>query len=304
MNDTDQTIHLALAFDRNFIIPFHVLLVSIFANNSKYQVILHVVAEDLEEKERADIVLFVEKNNANIYFYSIEKNVVRQFILLTDAPHVTAATYYRLYIPELVPGDINRLLYLDTDTIVNGELGALYKTLLGPYPVAAVSDSKILTRPDLGIHKNGGYFNAGVLLINLKEWKRQRISEKTIEYLNDFSDKLVLGDQDALNFVLANNWYKLCRGYNVTFYDIPNRLKRQNFEAYLNEKVIIHYTTQNKPWLLTCTNRLRYLYRYYFQRSPYGSSCFYADEKLRKKYRYKIFKRWLKEFLIDLGILT
>ena len=295
-------IHIALAFDKNFITPFYVLLTSIFSNNSNNDIAFHIIAEDLEEDEKNAILFFANKNNANIYFYSVDKKIVQRFILSLDAPHVTSATYYRLYFPQLIPANINYLLYLDTDTIVIGNLKKLYQTSIGSFPVGAVADPKILKRPDLGIYKDGGYFNAGVLLIHLQEWRRQSISEKTGDFLITCPEKIVLGDQDALNFVLANNWYKLDKGYNVTFYDIPRKLRKKEFGAYLRDKVIIHYTTQNKPWLLTCSNRLRYLYQYYFQTSPHACFNVYSDEKLRKKYRYKLLKRRLKEFFIDLGI--
>jgi lipopolysaccharide biosynthesis glycosyltransferase len=302
MDAKKSTLNIALAFDQNFTTPVYVLLTSIFTNNASYHISFHVIAEGLDKITKDDISLFVEKNNGSISYYSVEKKVVQQFILSKDAPHVTSATYYRLFFPELVSESINYLLYLDTDIIVIGDLGRLFQTSLSPFPLGAVADPKIIKRPDLGIDNGGGYFNAGVLLIDLKEWKRQRVTEKTVEFLNSSGEKIVLGDQDALNFVLANNWHKLQRCYNVTFYDIPIRLKRKELTGYLKDKVIIHYTTQHKPWLLTSHNRLRYLYYDYFRKSPQAGSNMYADVKLRKKYWYKLFKRQLKELLVDLGI--
>jgi lipopolysaccharide biosynthesis glycosyltransferase len=301
MEERDR-IHIALAFDQNFIVPFYVLLTSIFLNNKNNNLLFHTITEGIDQKQKDEITSFVQGNNAEITFYSVDVKLVQQFILSLDAPHVTSATYYRLYFPELVPTSVNKLLYLDIDIIVNGDLEKLFRTSINRFPVGAVADPKILRRPDLGIDEDGEYFNAGVLLLCLSEWRRQKISEKTIEFLNTSSEKIVLGDQDALNFVLVNNWYKLDKSYNITFYDIPTGLKRRDFGTYLSDKVIIHFTTQNKPWLHTCTNRLRYLYHYYFQQSPYAGTNVYTDEKVKKKYRYKILKRWLKEFFVDLGI--
>ena len=302
MEGKDNRIHIAVAFDQNFIIPFYVLLTSIFLNNEKHSIVFHTIAEDLDESEKNRIINFVRQNNADIFFYSLDKQIVQQFILAKDSPHITAATYYRLYFPELIPPDIDYLLYLDTDIIVIGDLGKLYQTSLGSFPVGAVSDAKILKRPDLGVEIEGEYFNAGVLLINIKEWKLRGVTQKAVEFLITFPEKIILADQDALNAVLSNIWYKLDKGYNITFYDVPRRLKERQIELFLKDKAIIHYTTQNKPWLLTCTNRLRNLYHYYFQKSPVATTNKYVDEELKNKHRFKLIKRGLKEFLIDIGV--
>src|SRR5688500_80333 len=302
MEGKDNTMHFAIAFDRNFITPFYVLLTSIFLNNRKHNIVFHTIAEDLNQNEKSEIVNFVRQNNASIFFYFLDKKIVQQFTLSIDSPHITAATYYRLYFPELIPSDIDHLLYLDTDIVIIGDLGKLYQTFLGKFPVGAVADAKILKRPDLGIETEGEYFNAGVLLINTREWKLQKVTQKAVEFLINFPEKIVLADQDALNAVLAGIWYKLDKGYNVTFYDVPRRLKEKHIKHFLKNKVIIHYTTQNKHLLLTCTNRLRSVYHYYFQKSPRAASNKYVDEEFKNKYRYKLIKRRLKEFLIDIGI--
>jgi len=134
MEGRDNSIHIAIAFDQNFITPFYVLLTSIFLNNGKHNVIFHTIAEDLEESEKNRILNFVWQNNADIFFYSLDKQIVQQFILAKDSPHITAATYYRLYFPELIPPGIDYLLYLDTDIIVLGDLSKLYQTSLGNFP--------------------------------------------------------------------------------------------------------------------------------------------------------------------------
>jgi len=302
MEGRDNSIHIAIAFDQNFITPFYVLLTSLFLNNGKHNIVFHTIAEDLEDSEKQRILNFVRQHNAAIFFYSLDKKIVQQFTLAKDSPHITAATYYRLYFPELIPPGIDYLLYLDTDIVVIGDISKLYQTSLGNLPVGAVSDPKILKRPDLGIEKEGEYFNAGVLLINIKEWKLQEVTQRAAEFLINFPEKIILADQDALNAILAGSWYKLDKGYNITFYDVPLRIKEKQIEPFLKDKIIIHYTTQNKPWLLTCTNRLRNVYHYYLQKSPRAASNKYIDEELRNKYKYKLIKRRLKEFLIDIGV--
>ena len=136
------------------------------------------------------------------------------------------------------------------------------------------------------------------MLINIEEWKRQGISQKTTKYLIDFPQNIKWVDQDALNAVLIKNWQKLSCNYNLTFYHIPQYLPKQEFKNFLSDKVIIHYTTQNKPWIENCTNRLRYLYYYYLDKSPH-SNIVSSWPKMNVQFWFRRMKRKIKEFFID-----
>jgi len=289
-------LHIAFAFDQQFVTPFYVLLTSIFLNNKKCKFTFHVIAEGVGNGERKKIAAFVSHNNCEINFYQISSEIVSGF-KIPENSHFSPSTYFRIFFPALINKEIKKLLYLDTDIIVIGDLLDLYNTTVS-LPIGACVDKKIQKRPELGIHEEDKYFNAGVLLINLDEWKRQHISEKTIQFLNDFPEKIRWVDQDALNAVLKDNWHQIPAKYNVTFYDIPEYLKKKEFENFLKDKVIIHYTTQNKPWLLTCVNRFRFLYYYYLRKSPQSGQR--SSTNISKTaFFFKRIKRFVKEWLID-----
>jgi lipopolysaccharide biosynthesis glycosyltransferase len=289
-------LHVAFAFDQQFITPFYVLLTSIFLNNKKCKFTFHIIADGVGNEERKTITAFVSHNNCEINFYQIASETVTKF-KIPENSHFSSSTYYRIFFPALINPEIKKLLYLDSDIIVLGDLSELYNTPVS-LPIGACVDKKIQKRPELGIDEKDKYFNAGVLLINLDEWKRQHISEKTVQFLNDFPEKIKWVDQDALNAVLRNNWHQIPAKYNVTFYDIPEFIPKREFENFLNDKVIIHYTTQNKPWLLTCVNRFRFLYYYYFDKSPYAGKSYFTNIS-KSRYPFKRFKRLIKEWLID-----
>ena len=291
-------IHVALAFDQNFLTPFYVLLTSIFQNNANNKIIYHAIASGVNQPERSKITLFVQQHKGEIYFYDIDEKQAQKFSL-PEYSHVSAATYYRLFLIGLVPPEIEKLLYIDTDIVVIGNLAELYAIDIQSVPVAAVVDAKITNRPELGILDTNTYFNAGVLLINLPLWNSQKISEKAIRYLNEHSQKIVFHDQDALNAVLMNNWIPISNRFNLTFHDTPEYLPKKKFQKFLKDKVIVHYTTQNKPWTVACTNRLRYLYLEYLQRSPHAHKQKYTDLKAGNKVWTRLIRVRFKEFLID-----
>ena len=294
----NDEIHLALAFDQNFLTPFYVLLTSIFENNPHHKIVFHTIAAGVDQPERNHIIKFVQQHKCKIVFYEIDKKLVEKFVLPAHI-HFSAATYYRLYFPELVPAEIGKLLYIDTDIIVIGDLAELYNQNIDSVPAAAVVDAMIPVRHDLGIYNFGQYFNAGVMLINLALWNSQKISERAIEYLGEYPENIVLADQDALNAILKDNWKPLNNKFNITFYDMPEYLPKKKFNEFLKDKVIIHYTTQNKPWMLSCTNRLRFLYQHYLKLSPHSDKQKYTDLKSGIKLLSRLIRIRTKEFLID-----
>ncbi len=100
----------------------------------------------------------------------------------------------------------------------------------------------------LGIAHKVDYFNSGVLLMNITEWKKQQITKKAIQFLQDFPKNILIADQDALNAVLKNNWLKISNRFNLTYFDVPADLPERQLKAYLKDKVIIHFTPKFRPF--------------------------------------------------------
>jgi lipopolysaccharide biosynthesis glycosyltransferase len=293
--DEHQKIHLALAFDQNYIVPIYTLLTSIFDNNRKNSIVFHVIATGLSKLEKDSLRLYVNKNNSEIHFYEIEESHLAALVL-NEGDHFTVAAYYRLFFPLLVPAEVKKLLYLDTDIIVLGDLMELYQTEIGEVPVAVALDVNIGPRPDLGV-EDGYYFNSGVLLINIPEWRAQCITEKALKFMQDFPEKIKWVDQDALNGVLLKNFKILESRFNLTIADIPEDLPKRSFKHFLQDKIVIHFTTANKPWFGHGVNKFRYLYHYYLMKSPHPFKSKYIDFKWESNYLKKFIKIRLIENL-------
>jgi lipopolysaccharide biosynthesis glycosyltransferase len=210
----------------------------------------------------------------------VDKNLVEKFVLRDQW---TSAAYYRLFFSSLLPVNIERLLYLDCDTLVINPLTELFQLPLDGHPVGAVYDNYVKTQPAIGIFEEGEYFNSGVLLMDLAKWRQQAISEKTFAYLTSYPDRIRYVDQCALNAVLKRNWRKLDFRFNLMYSALPEPLDQLQMKKYLKEVTIIHFTLQ-RPWQMLCRNRLRFLYFHYLPHS--GSRFFfwnyYSDFKMRK----------------------
>ena len=279
--NTIEPIHLAIAFDQHYLTPFYVLLTSIFRNSQGSPYHIHTIATGISDREKDEISSFVRQQQSTISFYELDPAYVAGLVLPEDK-HFTAAIYYRLLFPALVPATVKKLLYLDTDIVVIGNLAELYHSHIAGYSLGAVAEvNATRSRPDLGIHETGTYFNSGVMLINVAEWRRQQVSEKAIRFLRDYPEKAIWPDQDALNVVLMNNYAKLPGRFNVIPFDIPRLLPKNKYAGFLEDKVIIHYTLkEHKPWDIQGINQFRYLYHEYLKQSPRSYEKRYKNSRL------------------------
>ncbi|WP_439883023.1 glycosyltransferase family 8 protein [Pontibacter sp. MBLB2868] len=291
----DNQIHVAICLDKNYLEPFYALLTSIILNNKNNNIVIHTIASDISETTKAEITSYLNTKNSQIFFYKIDLSIFE------NLPYNgwSIAMYYRLCIPLILPKNITRVLYLDTDIIVIGDLEELYNVDLSSYPIAAVCDH-YGTRSELGICKKGNYFNSGVILINITEWKNQQITHRVVDYIRNNASKIIFPDQDSLNAVLNNNWKKLDIRYNLTYHFVSPILNKKLINLFLKDKVIIHYTTKHKPWKITCDNRLRFLYFKYLKKSPKRVPCFkYRDYSIESANLKEVMLIRLREAYLD-----
>jgi lipopolysaccharide biosynthesis glycosyltransferase len=292
-------IHLSLAFDEGYWNPFCVLLASIFQHNSTNKVILHLIATGLTDKEKQDIVVFVTSREGEVSFYKIKDVDVRQFVLPDhEGNYLSAAIYYRLFFPFLVE-DVPRLLYIDVDTLVVGSLQELFSLNMHGYPAAAVTDTDMPVRSELGIFSTEQYFNSGVLLIDIPAWKNQQITEHALKVIQGQPALIKqYPDQDALNIALKDNWYKLPTAYNLMRKYVPDEVPKRKFKEYLKTQKIIHYNGK-KPWFSDCEHRLRHVYQQYARLSLCEEAGKITKVNLSKEKRDKLFRSRVIEYYFD-----
>lgn len=290
MSDS-RVIHLAMAFDEHYQEPFLSLVSSVFANNQGQKLKFHLIASGLRDEDRDLIVKFIVGKGADAIFYHIEEHTFND---LTLAGTWTHSAYHRLYFPEMVSSEVTRLLYIDSDAIVVGDLAELFDIDLENLPVAAVYDIYVKKQELIGVAE-GNYFNSGVLLIDIKTWREQGISQKALSYVRKYPERILYVDQCGLNAVLKNNWKHLDYKFNVLYSYIPQGLSRCELEKFLLNKVILHFTLE-RPWHFLCKNRFRSLYLRYWRMSPV------VDHNARRYKDFSFFKipAWLKIRLLEL----
>lgn len=169
--------------------------------------------------------------------------------------HISSIAYARFFIPEYVPED--KVLYLDSDLIVNTSLEKLFSIDLENRLLAAVKDTDGIT------------FNTGVLLINNEKWRQEKLKERlieqsvvTIKEVKEGNFENFNGNQTILNQVCSSQWLELNRIYNLQVgHDIVALYNNwQGHLAFNDKPVVIHFTTFRKPWTTLIANRYRDLW--------------------------------------------
>jgi len=181
----------------------------------------------------------------------------------------TLDSWSRLWVADFFPDDVERVLYLDGDIVVVGSIAELWRTdldgnVLGcvDIPGAAIGVQRLGLRPE------DGYFNSGVLLIDLKQWRETQVLPRLLDYMRVHPEQMVFAlDQDALNACLYKSKKRLDPKWNAvwTFFrdNEPVPLPRAAIEVLRRDARIIHFNHEIKPWSYFCEHpRQSEYYRY------------------------------------------
>jgi len=184
--------------------------------------------------------------------------------LRTDK-HISEAAYLRLLIPQIIgSNEIEKVIYLDSDLIVNKDIKNLWDVELSGYALAAVQTLNFNRHKQLNMDKGVKYFNSGVLCINLTKWRKENLSKRIIKFINENRTKVIYHDQDGMNAILYNDWIELDPSWNLTSQLLY--LGKYSKDELPN---IIHYTEASKPWQLLNNHPFKKEYEKYLAMTPW-----------------------------------
>lgn len=290
------------AADTNYVEHCTVMLTSLFQKNRGESITVHLLSDGMSDAGIASIDKAVSSFGGTFRVYPIDPELLKKCpIKATD--HLSLATYNRLLMAEILPREIDKLLYLDCDIVIRGSLRELFDTPLDGYALAAVEEMGC-TRPDayerLGFDPKYGYFNAGVLLVNLAYWRQIDSVNLFFDYIAANYDRIVAHDQDVLNALFHAKCLHLDCKWNVeeAFYH-HCVLKRLGFNRKLRRAllhpVVLHYTWKPKPWDPDCRHPFRIAYYRCLERVRGGTM-------FRLRYLRAFADRWLAVPVLRLGL--
>ncbi len=238
-----KTIPLFFAADNNYLPFLAVALESVKANASRaHDYIAHILHTGINS-ENARKIQGLQSENFKVKFVDVAEKLGSLAENLQLRDYYTCATYYRLFIADMFP-ELDKALYLDSDTVILGDISELFSHELGDNLVGAIPDETVLSEPvfckyvsdALGIPPEK-YFNAGILLMNLKKFREERFFQSFNALLGKYKFS-VAQDQDYLNV--------LCR--NRVAYISPEWNKMPIEPPVPVEPKLVHYNLTRKPW--------------------------------------------------------
>lgn len=159
--------------------------------------------------------------------------------------HVSTAAFGKIILPNELPSSVKRAIYMDGDMVVLKNLRDLIETDLEGNVVGAVENPGYDKWDRTGISPESGYFNSGLILIDVDRWKEGNYTERVFDCLRQLSGIRTTADQEGLNLAFNRGWKHLDKGWNHQTHVSPLTTTKADVEA--NAKVI-HYTGSPKPW--------------------------------------------------------
>ena len=269
-------INIGLCTDENYAMACGVCITSIFENNKNNSICIHLLSEDLKDNSIQKLKGLANRYQQQIEFYNID-SIAFEGLPISD--RYRKSIYFRLLYPTLLPESVDRLLYMDCDTIILKDLSQLMNTDLNGYVCGVVEDhfsDDIRNRNR--IEQYDDIFNTGVLLMNLKLWRDEDITRKCIQFIHDHSEKCLFPDQDALNIILHHKvlWLDSIYNYQEGFFYKKGELmlhksKWHKVDRSIDDIVILHYSFTIKPWHKECQHIHKSQFLHYKNISPWKS---------------------------------
>ena len=247
MNSDNKTIiPIFFAVDNNYAPLLHVALESVISQASKdYIYNIHILCENLSNDNKESFLNHYGKNNFNIFITDMTKLIAARASKMHTRDYYSKTTYFRVYIPSMFP-QYDKALYLDCDIALNADVSELYNFEVSKYYLGAITCETVDTIPVfteyaemyLGF-KLPKYFNAGVLVLNLKTLREIRFEDRFFDILNKVKFE-VAQDQDYFNV--------LCKGNVLFLPKVWNKIPRPDSTDKLEDIKLVHYNLSFRPW--------------------------------------------------------
>jgi lipopolysaccharide biosynthesis glycosyltransferase len=296
--NTKEIINICFTTDNNYVRPLSCSIVSIL-KNTNIETYLHffILEYDISDENKNKILSLKQIKDCEISFINIDSSV---FDNLPDfkenIPYITKTAYFRFLIADLLK-DIDKILYLDCDVIVLSGIEELFIHDITDFYIGAVEDIPFYFDRLCSIKSFDTYVNSGVLLINLKKWRQDKIAQKMFDVVEKYGTKLYYLDQTAINLVCKGKIKLLDLRYNLQVFILLhigillNHPLRKRLIQSIKHPKIIHYTSIKKPWNSYCP--LRNYYLQYEELTPF-------TVKYDLKFKLKIFIQFILLLLKDL----
>lgn len=248
----NEPICIALCVDERYLRQAKVVIGSVLRSNRSSVFHFHVAGFglDVQATKACLASLFGQGRRHALSVHSLDDADVAD---LPTTPQFSLNAYARIIVDRFIGAEHSRVLYLDADIVVLGDLRRLWGANLRGATLAAAPDHFRLNPEEIGFGPGDPYFNSGVLLIDMARWRKRDCARRVLDYLVEHGERLPWMDQDALNVVLRDEVHFVGIEWNFQprCADAPPDflgLDPATYRSVRDRPSIIHYTTSHKPW--------------------------------------------------------
>lgn len=253
VKDDDVQLHIGWGADGDFLLGSEISMASVASNNPSIRFHFHLFSNDILHLDQQKMVELAEQHALKITLYTLDNDYFAQ---LPTNRLWSSAIYYRFIMAEILAQTTSTMLYLDADVVCQGDIRALLDVDFANNVVAAVPerDAAWWAHQAEVLECNAlaqGYFNSGVMLINLDAWRSEAVYEHILRLAADPQQqaKLTFYDQDLLNLALVDKKMFLNSVYN-TQYSLNYELNEAKRKSFTSTCIFMHFIGPTKPWHL------------------------------------------------------
>lgn len=290
-------INVVFASDDNYVPYLLVSLCSMFENNESIKLNVFILSNNISKKNKKAItdlashysyskIIFIEMNNLE---EKLKNNINQENSLL----NINLTAYCRLFLDEVIPENIDKIIYFDCDSLIVNSLNELWNiNLTNNYCAGVLDPTPVYYKKIIGLNEVDDYINSGMLVINLKKWRESNIKKDFLTFLDKHKNLDIHHDQGVINGVLKKKiliidpkfnylgpfhgkdykttlkWY----GVSYSFYD-ENLINNAQ-----NNPVFIHFSGRSieRPWV-SKENYYRNLYEHYVNLLDYDKEKIFKE---------------------------
>ena len=227
------------AADERFVPHYATMLHSGWFHNRRAE--FHLLDCGITDETRRSLEEFAARHDMRLTIVTVDTALFHDLPITRD--DLTAATFARLKLPEVFPDTCDKVIFLDADCVVTGDLSELWEIDISDYLIAGVQDDEALKNDggDGILRDRSIYINSGVMLVNLRAWREENFGDAVIAYLRQ--RVLRSHEQSAINIVAAGRIKTLPETWNLMLHTMDGR------RLGSIKPRIVHCTGNMKPWL-------------------------------------------------------
>ena len=297
-------------------------MLSLLENNKAADEInLYLIDNSISEKNRQRLESMVAGYGRTL-IYLEHPDIEKQSGTTINVGRWNISTFYRLFLPSMLPEAVKRVLFIDCDTLILQDLRPLWEMDMGDKWVYGVDDCRgTAYRTNLGLDEKSNYINNGVLLIDIEAWRKNNVEKMFLKFIRDHQGDITFVDQGVQNGVLSkiNRSGLLHPKYNAltVFFDFDynNLIKLRRppvpgdalqYKEATETPAIVHFQScfrsGLRPWVKGCKHPFASVYLAYKAKSPWKDEPMRPDDRTTPQKVLNLAARMIPERMMVFGV--